>query len=610
MGPEIDMDADPGPEQAILLDAHAAIRCPVKVHNHHDPTITRQDDESLAAHDGAQTAQAWMTNHEFVDKVLDILVLTPEAVDLRDLACEDPQVRSAATRDAVESGASVIIAPRLPVDRAGARRGSPPLLVRGADTPEGEPGYLPVQIHDHRVLERHNRSWTICVSPLTTPLHTDRMGMIDARMRSGREQDMMLMAHYWRMLEAAGWASCGVPWAGLIGQDQLVRTIVATRRHEGEPALRLNTSHCSSVVLGIVWVDLVAKQIRTFARSSKTGWKSRSALERYDHEHAFRVSVARNALRRTGAPDDPAPMVFPIHIKECASCPWWPVCAPTMGADDLSRSIDKSPLDVREITVLRSMGISSVNDLVEADLEALMGDYLPEVSHRDGAETRLRLAAHRANLIASGIELERTNDKPMRLPASRIEIDWDIEAAPGDRIYLWGFLVRDRECLDDHGHYVSFARFREIDSEIENELAIEAMTWLNQILDAHPDARIYHYSDYEMVHLTKVARSSGHPQVIRGLERMRRAHFDLFSTMRRHWFGVHGLGLKSVAHAATGFDWRDEAPGGLNSQMWFLEALRTTDQQARSETMQRILDYNEDDVRATMALRDWLRTQD
>ena len=108
------------------------------------------------------------------------------------------------------------------------------------------------------------------------------------------------------------------------------------------------------------------------SRTAPEGWKARSPLERYDHEHGFRVKVAETARKRTGGSGDPRAMVTPIFVRECASCQWWAVCAPMMGEDDLSRRIDKSPLDVREISVLRSLGVHTVHDLGDADLESLL----------------------------------------------------------------------------------------------------------------------------------------------------------------------------------------------------------------------------------------------
>ena len=86
-------------------------------------------------------------------------------------------------------------------------------------------------------------------------------------------------------------------------------------------------------------------------------------------------------------------------------------------------------------------------------------------------------------------------------------------------------------------------------------------------------------------------------------------HFvDLLEVVQQHWFGVHGLGLKLIA-AHAGFRWRDDDPGGLNSQRWFADAVHGPDEETRAAARQRVLDYNEDDVRATHALRGWLREQ-
>ncbi len=40
--------------------------------------------------------------------------------------------------------------------------------------------------------------------------------------------------------------------------------------------------------------------LRTFSRSRPEGWRLRSPLERYDHEHAFRVDIAAVAQQQTG----------------------------------------------------------------------------------------------------------------------------------------------------------------------------------------------------------------------------------------------------------------------------------------------------------------------
>ncbi len=396
-------------------------------------------------------------------------------------------------------GRPCILGPRLPIDRRGHRRGSPPVLIRGADRPGKRAGYLPVQIRGKRMLERHSRAGQLSCSPIATPAPASAIDVLDARLRTGREDDQLHVAHFWRLLEAAGWQAAGEPLAGIVGTDTLRHTYFPDGELEGMPALSLATGRGVSGTNAVAWVRLADKQIRTFSRTSPNGWKARSALERYDHEHGFRVKVAENARRRTGGPGEPRPMVTPIYIPECNSCPWWSVCAPLMGEDDLSRRIDKSPLDVREISVLRSLGVHSVQDLGAADLEALLPQYLPEVRHRDGAEDRLRLAARRARMISDGVQLERTSEGAIELPDDDVEIDWDIETSANDRIYLWGFVVRHRDDPVDGGTYHAFVNFIDQDARDELHLARRAMTWLNGLLAKHPDAHVYHYSDYEMV---------------------------------------------------------------------------------------------------------------
>ena len=63
-----------------------------------------------------------------------------------------------------------------------------------------------------------------------------------------------------------------------------------------------------------------------------------------------------------------------------------------------------------------------------------------------------------------------------------------------------------------------------------------------------------------------------------------------------------------VATRAAGFRWRDESPGGLNSQAWFDEAVSGATADVRAAARQRVLEYNEDDVEATWHVRRWLRT--
>jgi predicted RecB family nuclease len=350
-------------------------------------------------------------------------------------------------------------------------------------------------------------------------------------------------------------------------------------------------------------VDLTHKFIRTFSRTA--GHKLRSPLERYDHEHRFRVHVAEQAAARTGT-DDPEPAVRPIRVKECDWCAWWQVCRTQIDDDDLSLRISKAPLDVRELQTLLALGIKTVAELAEADVDTILPRYLPETGHRDRAEDRLRQAARRARMLAHGVDLERVSVDPIAVPRSGVEVDLDIETADDGTVYLWGALVGD----DGDGEFRHFSRFEHLTPATEVKLAVEFADWLLDLAERHPDLRVYHYSDYETVHLRRLADRSGHPSLIAACKLIREHFVDLFGYVRDNFVGVDGLGLKIVASRGAGFHWRDEEPGGLNSQSWFNEAIDGATDDARAAARTRVLDYNEDDVRATLAVRRWLTTQD
>ncbi|HSN12358.1 MAG TPA: ribonuclease H-like domain-containing protein, partial [Propionibacteriaceae bacterium] len=156
--------------------------------------------------------------------------------------------------------------------------------------------------------------------------------------------------------------------------------------------------------------------------------------------------------------------------------------------------------------------------------------------------------------------------------------------------------------------YVAFSDFSELTEAAERRLADEALSWLRDLVESSgASVRVFHYSRYEVLRIQRLADSYGREPFLWASRLAQEAFFDLFEVMRAHFFGTYGLGLKQVAHSGSGFSWRDDNPGGLNSQSWFADAVNAESEETRAELTQRVLDYNEDDVRATYALRAWLR---
>ncbi|GAA4608809.1 putative RecB family nuclease [Actinoplanes octamycinicus] len=533
----------------ILLGGYAAKSCPRAVHNRYDRTVPRPE---LPV--AAELQQLFDTGVAFEDEVLGkwAALGLPGYTDLRDLD-GDKRIHIGATIGAMRAGASVIVGGRLPDDEAGHRTGKPDLLLRA---PGG--GYHPADIKAHQVL---GTGTDALVSTLDAPALADASRLTDARAKA-HENDLIQLAHYWRMLQACG-HQADSPWGAVLGTDGLQ----------------------------LVWYDLSLPRFVTFSRSR--GRAERSALHRYDHEHAFRVRVAEVAGQREGRPTDPEPLVAPVGQAECETCPWAPVCVESLPATDLSREL-RGTLSVREYLALRGAGVRTVQELADSEPAALLaGAYGAEVGHLRQHRHRLHKATVAARLARDGLVL-RIKDGPLpAVPRADVEIDIDAEWGVDDRVYLWGLLIT----ADGVSRYESF-----FDPVLPDE-AHPARRCLDRLdtLAAQAEAAgrsllVFHYTSPERTRARRfppLPRGAAHPD----------RWIDLHSVVRAAVESRAGLGLKTVAVHGAGFRWRDEDPGGRQSQEWHRRA-REGDRAAAV----RLLRYNEDDVRATLTVRNWLTT--
>ena len=289
----------------ILLSGYAAKSCARATHNRYDATIPEQPAETPA---DLQKLFDLGNTHE--DKIFTYwLDKGGDVVDLRGLD-EHKAEHITATIAAMTTGRAVILGGRLPDDPVGGRTGKPDALLA---SPSG--GYHPCDVKAHKVLTSESHSG------LTSTLTRPRLGDAVEHELGLRyhDRDLLQLVHYWRMLQACGHAASD-PWGSIIGTDT-----------PDEPTL--------------AWYDLDEPLFQTFSRSR--GKTRRSSLERYDHEHNFRLRVAQVAQQRTGSPSDPEPLVVPVGQSECGYCAWAPVCVDTLPESDLSAALPPGKVSAR-----------------------------------------------------------------------------------------------------------------------------------------------------------------------------------------------------------------------------------------------------------------------
>lgn len=554
--------------QPILLNGYAAQQCARRIHNDFDTTIPRTDwqpsptlqmrmDEGRAFED---TALASLLD-TWGDRALDLRGPTPRA---------DRIERTVA---AMQDRVPIIVGGQLPDDLASGRTGRPDILLGDGSA------YWPGDIKNHRTVSVTKTTRTMYSSSDNPLARSEVIGL--SRKIAPLLGDFLQLAHYSRMIDAAGFGPSGSERLGfIIGSDDL--------------------TDLSPDGFALIWHDLREEVFATYSRSR--GQVKRSALDRYDHEFDFRFKVAGVAAQRTGAPSDPAPLVIPIGQEECLTCPWHEACASVIVEHDASWRIKSGRLTIREWLALNTLGITTTVDLAAVDPtdETFLAAYLPEVSDQPKAVDRLRDAITRAEMLVSGEVLRRTTTEPIDIPPADIEIDLDAEWDSNDRVYLWG--VRTRQGDDEStAIFTPFADWTaDFDEGAELAVARDLLDLLTRgIRDAASQGQsvaIYHYSHVEVSHLRRILGGEALAEL--------QDHFvDLLPIVRSNYFGVAGLSIKEVA-PAFGFKWRDADPGGLQSQVWLNEVRTTGDEEMKT----RLLQYNEDDVKATAAVRDGLRS--
>ena len=189
----------------------------------------------------------------------------------------------------------------------------------------------------------------------------------------------------------------------------------------------------------------------------------------------------------------------------------------------------------------------------------------------------------------------------MKLPTANVELFFDIEVDPlRDICYLHGFV--ERRSGDNETQFVPF--FADEPTETEEKKAF-TQAW-EYIRESQPCV-IYYYSNYELKTYRKLQKKYPGVCTPQELESL----FDSKLTVDLYSDVVHKItewptrdySIKTLAEY-LGFKWRDTHPSGTASIEWFDKWIKTGDANDR----QRILDYNEDDCRATQVLRDALDT--
>ena len=191
---------------------------------------------------------------------------------------------------------------------------------------------------------------------------------------------------------------------------------------------------------------------------------------------------------------------------------------------------------------------------------------------------------------------------PVVLRTSPLELFFDIEVDPLRGVcYLHGFVERTNQDNATE-RFVSF--FAEEPTQAAERDAFAAAL---DYFASRTDAGIYYYSKYERTIYRKLQQKYPDictPEDVEQLFDPARA-IDLYGdvVLKATEWPTRDHSIKTLAKY-LGFAWRDTHPSGVASVEWFDRWCRERNPDIR----QRILDYNEDDCRATRVLLDGIRS--
>jgi len=190
----------------------------------------------------------------------------------------------------------------------------------------------------------------------------------------------------------------------------------------------------------------------------------------------------------------------------------------------------------------------------------------------------------------------------LRFPSTKVELFFDIETDPmRDICYLHGFVERTDQDSSTERYVLFFAETPS--AEAEREAYSRAYAYVQS---SQPCA-LYFYSKYERTWWRKLREK--YPDV--ATEEQIEAIFSPKTAVDLYYdvvvpyseWPTNDHSIKTLA-SYLGFKWRDASPSGADSIEWYHRWVDTNDPEIRK----RILEYNEDDCRATRVLLDGICT--
>ena len=286
----------------------------------------------------------------------------------------------------------------------------------------------------------------------------------------------------------------------------------------------------------------------------------------------------------------------PSSGGKCKLCPWYTSCKKwVIESEDLTGLfyVGASKRDV----INADLGIQKITQILSLDTDQALRAKKKDKSFLKGVgKDTLEKIQKRAEVLIK-------KQKPVLyghidLPKVSYELFFDIENDPTQEfVYLHGVYERSANGSD----YKNFLA-AEISQEEERNAWKKFWDYIHSL--PQDEYAVYYFSPHEKTTYRRMQKQ--YPKIIS--EEQLESFFsnpkviDLYQLVFKNTdWPLSSYSIKDLA-TYLGFKWRDETPSGALSIQWFNQYLETKDE----KDLKRILEYNEDDCKAMMVLKDAL----
>lgn len=455
------------------------------------------------------------------------------------------------------------------------RASRPDVMVRMGMRSDGIPAWAPVDIKSHKAItvNQSNNVFLSTFEKILPEVSNSQKGRLNT-------EDLHQLAHYTRHFQALGIESEDL-WVGIIGRE---------------------IGEC-------VWARL-ADVVEGSGKSAT------SFLSSHDQDFARAVEIIElSTLENTDSSKKSG--VVPVLSSGkmgCTACMFKSTCLSEMKSFDNGNGHVTLLAGITPSTALKNFPeIQSIQELLASPAK----------------NDQMVSAQIRARVWMSGVPEVLKPSEEVEIPEADIEIDIDLENSMEalresdidepmgvDRLYLYGFGVHDRRISEDW-RTANIETYSDYSNTEEGEYLVLSQMWnrlQSEILlaeSAGKSIKIFHYSPHEYgwwrKYSQRYAERAGVPSEAE-LEIFKTNYLvDLLPIARKFSFPTMSYSIKDLAPLA-GFEWEVDKAGGANSLLKFRSA---SDPMApaklREEAIAWLDSYNRDDVRATFAVRAYIR---